>query len=308
MSRESHSSLAVSGEPVSPGSGDGLPDLSMLPLLPILERTVDAVCLATLDLTQVVYANPTLLAWLGVRSSECLGRPAANLFPALKLHESQAQLDAVLQGTLAEATLWTELPTRHGSQRTVRLRVRRVVHPSLTLVGILVQRPEVGASTDSQFVGRVDPLTGLPDRTFLLDRLDSLLASGRASDHQFAILFVDLNDFKQVNDTYGHLVGDRVLCEVVNRMASCVRAGDHVARYGGDEFVVLVGRIRSEKEVKPVVDRIHDALKAPFALPDGEVTLSVSVGMAMAGPETHTAEDLLAAADEAMYASKRPAG
>jgi len=307
MSRKSPPISDPSQKERAPASKGALFDCSDLPLLPILERAAEGFCLAAADPWRVAYANPTLLAWIGARSTDCRGRALTEIFRAVRSSDTQSQLTKILEGTLDEVAMWSELPTRQGSDMTVRLRIRRVILPSRTMLGIIAQKPETGAPAESH-AGRVDPLTGLPDRSFLLDQLDVLLESNRTTDHQFAVLFVDMNGFKQVNDKYGHLVGDRVLCEVVRRMTVCVRGGDQIARYGGDEFVVLVGRVGGEAEVQPVIDRIHASLQAPFELPDSEVKLSVSIGVAMAGPEVRTAEELLAAADQAMYASKRKNG
>src|SRR5205823_6037589 len=142
---------------------------------------------------------------------------------------------------------------------------------------------------------RTDPLTGLPDRTFLMDRLTALISRAGYTRLQLALLFIDVDDFKQVNDRFGHLIGDQVLREVAQRLGACVRSGDHVARFGGDEFVVLVGGIRGN--VRPVRDRIQAAFTRPFAIPDGELKLSVSIGVAEAGPTLATADELLRAAD-----------
>jgi diguanylate cyclase (GGDEF)-like protein len=96
-----------------------------------------------------------------------------------------------------------------------------------------------------------------------------------------------------------------VLREAARRLIHCIREGDQVARFGGDEFVVLVQQSGAQAEVEPIISRIHAVLGKPIALPDGEVTLSVSIGAVEASPEFHSPEDLLAAADRAMYASKR---
>jgi diguanylate cyclase (GGDEF)-like protein len=152
---------------------------------------------------------------------------------------------------------------------------------------------------------RRDPLTGLHDRAFLLARLQALLQGERPADHHFAVLFVDLDNFKQINDFYGHLVGDGVLVEVARHLSHCVREEDYVVRFGGDEFVVLIEGIADKRDIQPVIDRIHDALEEPIALPAGEFRLSVSIGAAEASPEFQSPEALLAAADRAMYASKQ---
>jgi diguanylate cyclase (GGDEF)-like protein len=159
---------------------------------------------------------------------------------------------------------------------------------------------------DTSTGGR-DPLTLLPDRAFLMSRLSMLLEGERAADRQFAVLFIDLDNFKQINDRHGHLLGDRVLCEVADRLSSCVREGDYVTRFGGDEFVVLLDRVTGLKDVEPVIARIHDALATPISLPEGEFPLSLSIGVALAAGHHRTAEDVLSDADRQMYAAKRAA-
>ena len=168
---------------------------------------------------------------------------------------------------------------------------------------ILANRSKASAAA-----GRCDPLTGLADRAVLLERISTLLGGERAADRRFAVLFIDLDNFKQLNDAHGHLVGDRALEEVARRLADCVRAGDTIARFGGDEFVALIERISGWQDIEPVVDRIHAALAEPIALPDGEVTLSASIGVAEANRSHVSAADLLHEADRAMYASKRSGG
>jgi diguanylate cyclase (GGDEF)-like protein len=119
---------------------------------------------------------------------------------------------------------------------------------------------------------------------------------------------VDLDNFKQVNDAHGHLVGDGVIREVARRMTDCVRDQDCVVRFGGDEFVVILERVHGLEEVQRVIGRLRCALRQPIALPNGEVQLSASVGSAISTPECRTPEELLTAADRDMYASKRAAG
>ena len=104
-------------------------------------------------------------------------------------------------------------------------------------------------------------------------------------DQQFAMLFVDVNNFKEVNDRHGHLIGDRVLAEAARRLSQCLPVGGHVVRFGGDEFVVLLERVAAKEEIRSVIERIESAVAQPIAVPDDEVTLSLSVGVAMSSPE-----------------------
>jgi diguanylate cyclase (GGDEF)-like protein len=154
-----------------------------------------------------------------------------------------------------------------------------------------------------------DALTGLPNRALLHDRLDHALAAWRRRPEHLAVLFVDLDGFKTVNDTHGHLVGDRVLIDVAHRLSSVLRTGDTLARFGGDEFVILCEGLPSEKEsmdhaVHAVLDRIHAVLDEPVHVGETTVHVAASVGVAVADEHADTADGLLAGADADMYRSK----
>ena len=146
----------------------------------------------------------------------------------------------------------------------------------------------------------MDPLTGRLDRSFLEIRLRELLQGAQTSNRQFALLFIDLDNFKEVNDRHGHLVGDRVLREAARRLAACVGKDDAVVRYGGDEFVVLVENVSDATELEALVAGIRKTIAAPITLPEGEVRLSVSMGAAVSSPEYRTPDEVIAAADRAM--------
>lgn len=154
-----------------------------------------------------------------------------------------------------------------------------------------------------------DPLTGLPNRVLLLDRLEQAIAKGRRTQRRVAVLFLDLDGFKRVNDQYGHQVGDRVLAAVAERLRSALRPGDTLARIGGDEFVVLCEELDDPHKAEAVAARMTGVLKAPFPVPDGRyVPLSVSIGVAFAGEGHHRLDTTLGAADAAMYLAKRAGG
>ncbi|MHB1598946.1 MAG: putative bifunctional diguanylate cyclase/phosphodiesterase [Acidimicrobiales bacterium] len=154
-----------------------------------------------------------------------------------------------------------------------------------------------------------DPLTGLPNRTMLLERLDHVLRSSGRSTKMVAVIYVDLDRFKDVNDDHGHGVGDELLVGVARRLTAQLRPGDTLARMSGDEFVVVCENLGEEGQAAMIADRIVAALAAPFALGSVEVTISASAGIAFAGPGRNLEpERALRDADVAMYQAKRKGG
>jgi len=153
-----------------------------------------------------------------------------------------------------------------------------------------------------------DPLTRLPNRILLLDRTRRALARLHRDRHAVAILFVDLDRFKAVNDTLGHRAGDELLIQVADRLKRVVREADTVARFGGDEFVILAEELEGDAEAVAVAERVLHVLEEPFDLDTARVSLRASVGVAVADDPTRTAEDLLREADIAMYRAKGGGG
>lgn len=149
-----------------------------------------------------------------------------------------------------------------------------------------------------------DPLTGLPNRTLFLDRLDRALAALDRRSEVVAVLFLDLNGFKQVNDRLGHRAGDRLLVEVTARLQTAIRTTDTAARFGGDEFLVLCEGIHTPEEAERTAARIQDALAAPFRLDKQQLSLQASVGIALAEDAGRSPEDIIHEADTAMLAAK----
>jgi diguanylate cyclase (GGDEF)-like protein len=147
-----------------------------------------------------------------------------------------------------------------------------------------------------------DPLTDLPNRAMFLDRLERARTEERR-EGGFALLFLDLDNFKLVNDTLGHAAGDRLLIEVARRLRTCVRPGDTVARLGGDEFTVLVHGQSDEAEARRIAERIVDAVALPIQLDDREIVITASVGIVQAAAQA-AAVDLLRDADVALYQAK----
>jgi diguanylate cyclase (GGDEF)-like protein len=153
-----------------------------------------------------------------------------------------------------------------------------------------------------------DALTGLPNRTLLVQRLVHALLRCRRSEKLVAILFADLDRFKAINDTYGHHVGDELLVAVAARLTKILRPGDTLARLAGDEFVILCEELDETSQVEPLANRIDKALAEPFVLSGIEVKMSASVGIAFAGRGDDMPEQILEDADTAMYQVKRHGG
>jgi diguanylate cyclase (GGDEF)-like protein/PAS domain S-box-containing protein len=150
-----------------------------------------------------------------------------------------------------------------------------------------------------------DALTGLPNRALFMDRLgNSLRRTRRTHDYTCAVLFLDLDRFKVINDSLGHMVGDAVLTEIARRLEKCARPGDTVARLAGDEFVMLFEDIKDLENTKMVAERVQDVFTAPFHSGGSEIFCTASIGIALSSPEDQNAEDVLRDADITMYQAK----
>ncbi len=151
-----------------------------------------------------------------------------------------------------------------------------------------------------------DDLTGLPNRSMFMDHFGRVLERARRSEQtfQFAVLFLDFDRFKRINDSLGHLVGDQLLIAIARRLGSCVRPSDTVARLGGDEFAVLLERVAGVTGATRLAERVHQALREPFRVSGLEVFITASIGIAVASRTYERPEDILRDADTAMYRAK----
>lgn len=199
---------------------------------------------------------------------------------------------------------------RHGILLVGAGRMLRAFEAELPLIRALAAR--VGlllalrhSRQESSFRGLHDPLTALPNRLLMADRLEIAIAEATRGAEQFAVLFVDLDHFKRINDHYGHNAGDQVLLAVSRRLRHCVRSSDTIARYAGDEFVMILRHIVQREDVMRIADKIGRTIDSPVTLPDGrDAHLSASIGVAFYPADGADAESLLKHADLAMYAAK----
>jgi diguanylate cyclase (GGDEF)-like protein len=161
------------------------------------------------------------------------------------------------------------------------------------------------ATDDLQRLVLHDPLTDLPNRRLLKDRIEHALAQRQRRGSGVALLFVDLDRFKTVNDSLGHNAGDQLLVHVARQLRGCVRPGDTVARLGGDEFVMLCEEVPDLPSVMALAQRVLDALSEPFRVAGQDETVTASIGIALALDDETTGTALLSQADTAMYAAKK---
>lgn len=168
-----------------------------------------------------------------------------------------------------------------------------------TLVKDLSRRSE-----EHRLMALHDALTGLPNRRLLLDRIDTALHLAKRNSKHMALLYIDLDGFKEINDRLGHAAGDELLQHVARRLSHSVRQADTVGRLGGDEFVMVLSEIRSPEEASVPADKVIHTLSSAFAVGGREVGISASVGIAVYPQHGSAASDLLAHADAALYAMK----
>lgn len=161
------------------------------------------------------------------------------------------------------------------------------------------------AEEQSWFNAHHDVLTGLPNRRLFMDRLQQEIKHSKRSTVPLAVLFMDLDGFKEVNDSLGHEAGDRLLINVAKRLVDCVRQSDTIARLGGDEFTVILTGARQRTDTQRVAQIILDTLATPFCIAQQHVQISVSIGIAFYPRDAFSPTALLEAADQAMYKAKK---
>jgi diguanylate cyclase (GGDEF)-like protein len=164
------------------------------------------------------------------------------------------------------------------------------------------------AYRESRYQALHDPLTDLPNRALFLDRLEEELVSAEHAGRVVAVLFIDLDNFKVINDSLGHHLGDRLLVEVSWRIRNSLRSRDSAARFGGDEFTILLANLWDAGAAVRITERLLEALREPFVIAKHEVTVSASVGIALGNGETIRPSDLLRNADTALYQAKGTKG
>ncbi|MEW6514543.1 MAG: PAS domain S-box protein [Pseudomonadota bacterium] len=256
---------------------------------------------------RIISINQAFSAITGYSAEEALGQTPA----LLRSGEHSDEFYAELWKTLASRGRWEgEVHNRHkdGSINADWLSITLLRNDAGAIVNHVAIISDItehkAAAARMQQMAQYDFLTKLPNRALFNDRVQHILANAQRYQRQFALLFVDLDNFKPINDSHGHRIGDAVLCEIAQRLGKHIRASDTVARLGGDEFVVLAPEIENTAEAGVLAEKIVRLLAAPLLIDGIEFGVTVSIGVATFPSDGENADTLIAAADRAMYFAK----
>ena len=278
----------------------------------LFERIRDAIIVADAKTQRIVLWNQAATNIFGYSTSEALGLSLEALVPDdLKdqFRSSMARYNRTGGGPYIDSPRPLELPAlkKELSLSPIELvdKTDDDAHFVLAIVRDITERKALERQLAYQAVH--DPLTNLPNRTLFMDRLQHALAEANQLEGRVAVLFVDLDNFKFVNDSLGHQVGDRLLVAVAERLSACVRPGDTVARFSGDEFAFLLENVVDKGGVVSLAERIMQGLQAPFTLDEYEMFVTTSIGIVLSAQDQKNlpSEDLLRNADVALYEAKQ---
>jgi diguanylate cyclase (GGDEF)-like protein/PAS domain S-box-containing protein len=255
----------------------------------------------------VKYVSPAVESLCGMAPEELTGSNAMKLIHPPDLAHARTLFERICQ--MPGGSLTAELRLRHasGDPSPCEIHLRhRLSEPGVEGIILTAHNITERKKFEEQLAYQAfhDSLTGLPNRALFLDRLEQALARSGRHLTSVAVLFLDLDGFKVINDSLGHESGDRLLVAVSKILSECVRAGDTVARLGGDEFTILLEDLEDTAEAHVIAERIEARLAAPIPLQDREVFTSASMGIAFQTLEETTPEDLIRDADTAMYQAK----
>ncbi len=268
------------------------------PLPSVAAINGQANCLVDPSNGKMIAVDSQVADWLGGASDQFENHILSDLLPTLT-QDHLDKLDATARrGPL---NLKTSIRKRDGAtfQAVIDLTPLMGSEKAYLLVTI---RP--AQNTDEQSL-RCDALTGLPDRRELSAHRSRWQQASSGQQLPHALLFLDLDKFKQINDRHGHAMGDRLLTTLANRWQRCIRENDLLVRYGGDEFIVLLAGIRQQQEVEPIVNRLLAAATKPIAVDGQQLQVGATIGIALAEDTSVSLDQLIATADRDMYRQKR---
>lgn len=254
-----------------------------------------------------VFVNPAGKAILGAQEDhELLGRPVLDFIHPDFRPLMEEKLAALASGRAELPFVEERFVGLDGREVEVEVTVRPFVFRDEPVIQLIFRdiTEQNRARQRLEYLGKYDLLTSLPNRSLFFDRLNHLLDSGKRYPQMLALLFLDLDRFKEVNDSHGHDAGDQLLSQVAVRLTGCVREADSVARLGGDEFAVILSRINTISDAETVARKILQAMAAPFPIGIHLCSVGASIGISVSPGDGADADALLQQADMAMYRAK----
>ena len=272
----------------------------------------DAVLVVDPD-SNVVYLNSVAERMTGWRNTDAFGRPVEEVFHIVggtsrERRPSPAQR-AIREGRMAELALGSVLVRRDGTDLPIEDSAAPIFDKTGGMVGAVIVFHDASQSRSeierAHYLAQHDTLTGLPNRLLLMDRLDQALGMARRHERQLALLFLDIDNFKRVNDSGGHAAGDALLRTAARDIVACVRSTDTVARIGGDEFVILLSQIQAKRDASRVAQKLLTRFATSRSSTERALSVTLSIGMSTFPEDGQDAEALIASGDRAMYTAKK---
>jgi len=272
----------------------------------LVQHASDVVALGDLD-SRLRYVSPAAASMLGTNPEMMIGRRLTELLPPEDVPMATEELASIAaRGRSTSRAQW-RLRRSDGSYCETETTIANMSDVP-NVGGIVFTIRDISERSTLEralaFQALHDPLTGLANRTLFIDRVEHALAKCNRRRGAVAVLFIDLDDFKKINDAHGHGIGDNLLAAAAERLGARLRSGDTAARLGGDEFAVLLEEIHDEEVAREIASRIVVSLQQPFILGDVEACISASVGIAMGAAGELSRGELLRNADLAMYVAK----
>lgn len=260
----------------------------------------------------IQFMNPVAEEMTGYSLKQVQGQPIESIV-LLKNDEQRDMFPAIRQSLAVDNNISMSKPqsliNRHHQEYEVRIVANTVRASSGQITGMVFALSDIGEivamSNKMTHLATHDTLTQLPNRTLLQDRLTTAIQKAERRNTQFAVLFIDLDGFKKINDNQGHNIGDLLLQEVAVRLISCQRKTDTVARWGGDEFVILLEELPQDTIIIDISNAIIQVLGKPFNLQEHTLFVSPSIGISLYPKDSRIADELLEKADIAMYQVKK---
>jgi len=276
-----------------------------------LDQTLDCVFMFDPDTLRFTYVNKGAMEQIGYSETELMQMTLADIVSEFSLAQFQQVVQPLIKSVQPSLTFQSAHRHKDGHDvpvevflQLVRLEGQGQSQPPrfVAMVSDISERKQ--AEQRIAHMANHDALTDLPNRHLLQDRIQQALIHSRRNGNQGAVLFIDLDKFKFINDTMGHDVGDLLLKEVAQRLVSSLRSEDTVARIGGDEFIVVLHSVATAQDAGTTAQKLLDALLLPYRFADKELHISASIGIAVFPDDGEDMDTLLKNSDAAMYHAK----